>query len=101
MSLGDSWGVTEIERGEPFPCDGLCPSAEAALFRGVTVNAPAAKTFRWLCQLRAAPYSYDWLDNLGRAHPGAAGSWPSSSCATRRGPRAGPCAPCCPSATSS
>jgi hypothetical protein len=71
MSLSDSWGVTETERGEPFPCDELCPSADAALFRGVTVNAPAAMTFRWLCQLRVAPYSYDWLDNLGRTSPQA------------------------------
>jgi len=69
MSLGASWGVTEAERQAPFPCDGRCEAPAAALFRGVTVAAPPAVLFRWLCQLRVAPYSYDWLDNGGRQSP--------------------------------
>jgi hypothetical protein len=57
------------ERAAPFPCDGLLPEADERLFRAVAVDAPAPIVFRWLCQLRAAPYSYDWLDNGGRQSP--------------------------------
>jgi hypothetical protein len=42
---------------------------DAALYRGVTINAPAETVFRWLCQMRIAPYSYDWIDNGGRQSP--------------------------------
>ena len=36
------------------------------MFRGVSVDAPTTTVYRWLCQLRVAPYSYDWIDNWGR-----------------------------------
>ncbi len=64
-----TWGSTQAERSEPFPCDEVLPAAPEQLYRAVTVAAPAAVVFRWLCQLRAAPYSYDLLDNLGRRSP--------------------------------
>lgn len=64
-----NWGTTAEERAGSFPCDPLVQPPEEALFRGVSVEAPAAMLFRWLCQLRVAPYSYDWLDNYGRTSP--------------------------------
>jgi hypothetical protein len=66
---GQLWGSTPAERLGSFPCDSLLPDASESLFRAVTVEAPAPILFRWLCQLRVAPYSYDWLDNLGRQSP--------------------------------
>jgi hypothetical protein len=63
------WGSTPAERELAFPCDRHLPVHDDVLYRAVDVDAPASIVFRWLCQLRAAPYSYDWLDNLGRRSP--------------------------------
>jgi hypothetical protein len=63
------WGTTEAERSATWPADRYLPSPDDVLYRAVDVDAPAAVTFRWLCQLRVAPYSYDWLDNFGRQSP--------------------------------
>ena len=68
-SVIDAWGSTASERAEHFPCDDLIDSARTELFRAVDVGAPAAVAFRWVCQLRVAPYSYDLLDNFGRRSP--------------------------------
>jgi type IV secretory pathway TrbD component len=35
-------------------------------FRAVDVKTPAPIVFRWLCQLKVASYSYDWIDKLER-----------------------------------
>ncbi len=63
------WGSTAEERQRHYPCDEVIPEPGQALFRAVSVRAPAATVFRWLCQMRVAPYSYDWIDNLGRRSP--------------------------------
>jgi hypothetical protein len=65
----DHWGTTPEERRRHYPCDDVLPEHEQVLFRAVTVEAPPAVVFRWLCQMKVAPYSYDLLDNLGRRSP--------------------------------
>lgn len=63
------WGSTAEERSRAYPCDELIDSPAMTLFRAIDVEAPQEVVFRWLCQLRAAPYSYDRLDNFGRRSP--------------------------------
>jgi hypothetical protein len=62
------WGTTQQERAAHLPCDDLLPDA-LAVDRAVATDAPPEAVFRWLCQLRVAPYSYDWIDNFGRKSP--------------------------------
>ena len=38
-------------------------------WRAVTVNTGADQLWPWVAQIRVAPYSYDWIDNLGRRSP--------------------------------
>jgi hypothetical protein len=69
LSVVGTWGSTVEDRAASYPCDGLIGRPDIVVFRAVDVAAPALLVFRWLCQLRAAPYSYDWIDNLGRKSP--------------------------------
>ncbi|MBW8874979.1 MAG: hypothetical protein JF614_08445 [Acidobacteria bacterium] len=67
--IGETWGVEPAETAIAFPCDQVPGDFDADYHRGVTVHTPSAVVFRWLCQLRAAPYSYDWIDNRGQQSP--------------------------------
>ena len=67
--IGDRWGVTDDEVARPYPCDGFVTPSAVQVWRGVTVDAPAEAVWPWVAQIRLAPYSYDWIDNLGRRSP--------------------------------
>lgn len=67
--LADRWGVSDAETRAPFGCDAVVPDAPMQAWRGVTVAAPPDVVWAWVRQLRLAPYSYDWVDNLGRRSP--------------------------------
>lgn len=68
-ALPEHWHVTPAEAVDEYPCDRIARVPVRILTRGIDVDAPTSVTFRWLCQLRVAPYSYDWIDNWGRKSP--------------------------------
>jgi hypothetical protein len=67
--IGDRWGVTDSETSRSYPCDKFVVAPSLQVWRGVRVEAPAAAVWPWVAQVRLAPYSYDWIDNLGRRSP--------------------------------
>ena len=67
--IGDRWGVTDEEVARHYPCDDVEPSPSLQAWRGVTVFAPPGVVWPWVTQIQCAPYSYDWIDNLGRRSP--------------------------------
>ena len=69
MSVIETWGSTPEERSQDYACQRFLAEPYQACFRAVDVAAPVSLTFRWLCQMRVAPYSYDWIDNFGRESP--------------------------------
>ncbi len=67
--LGDRWGVTAEEIARRYPCDDIVPDPVLQAWRGTTVRAKPGDVWPWVAQIRIAPYSYDWIDNLGRRSP--------------------------------
>lgn len=72
MGLSDRihyWNATAGERAPLHPADARVGTGGAHFVRAVDVDADPATVYRWLCQIAVAPYSYDWIDNLGRRSP--------------------------------
>ncbi len=67
--IGDRWGVTLPETRRRYPCDDVVSDPVLEAWRGVTVLASSERLWPWVAQIRLAPYSYDWIDNLGRRSP--------------------------------
>ncbi|QPG67646.1 hypothetical protein [Mycolicibacterium mucogenicum] len=67
--IGDRWGVTDAETLARYGCDVYVATPSLEAWRGVTVNTTPDRLWPWVVQVRLAPYSYDWIDNLGRQSP--------------------------------
>jgi hypothetical protein len=67
--IGDRWNVSDDEVARRYPCDELVGVTTLQAWRGVTVHTTPEALWPWVGQIRLAPYSYDWIDNLGRRSP--------------------------------
>jgi hypothetical protein len=81
--IGDRWGVSDSETLRSYPCDGFVTAPTLQAWRGVCVKAPAEAVWPWVAQVRLAPYSYDWIDNLGRRSPRALAGLPEPQAGER------------------
>jgi hypothetical protein len=72
MSVWDkawNWNATAEEWRAAYPCDRHIGVPHRAFMRAIDVRAPANVAYRWICQLKLAPYSYDLVDNWFRPSP--------------------------------
>jgi hypothetical protein len=67
--IGARWNVTDDEVARSYPCDDIVANPTLQAWRGVTVDVTRELLWPWVAQIRLAPYSYDWIDNLGRRSP--------------------------------
>ncbi|MEV8377279.1 hypothetical protein AB0P21_31355 [Kribbella sp. NPDC056861] len=63
------WQATADEVAAEYACDRFITGPTVGCWRAADSTASAERLFRWLCQLRVAPYSYDLVDNFGKASP--------------------------------
>ncbi len=68
-SVAATWGTSPAERELDFECDRALTRPNGFYWRGLTIEADPGLIYSWLCQMRLAPYSYDWIDNFGRRSP--------------------------------
>ena len=64
------WGATPEEIARPYPGADLIPGGDRSPTMAVTIDAPPSAVWPWLVQMgygRAGWYSWDHLDNWGRA----------------------------------
>ena len=61
--------MTADEVARSYPCDQFVATPTLRAWRGVTVRTTREMLWPWVAQIRLAPYSYDWIDNLGRRSP--------------------------------
>jgi hypothetical protein len=69
VALPLTWGATRAEARRPYAADHLVDGTMLTMTRAISVAAPQELTWRWLCQVAVAPYSYDWIDNRGQRSP--------------------------------
>jgi len=79
-SWGRRWGATPEECARPMTGDAYLaggPAARVAMTRAVSIQQPPEVVWRWLAQLGrgAGWYSYDRLDNQGKASARHIVSW--------------------------
>jgi hypothetical protein len=67
--IGDRWNVTDDEVARSYPCDEIVTTPTLQAWRGVTIDVARELLWPWVGQIRLAPYSYDWIDNLGKRSP--------------------------------
>jgi hypothetical protein len=52
-----------------YPCETFVVAPALQAWRAVHIEASAEMVWPWVAQIRLAPYSCDWIDNLGRRSP--------------------------------
>jgi len=68
--LFENWGATTDEIDGSVFGDDICTDARTIGTRSISIDAPPEAVFPWIRQMgfgRAGWYSYDWIDNFGRA----------------------------------